>query len=250
MPAAGVVLVTGASRGLGASIARALAAHGWAVAVNYRHGADAAGGVVAAIRAAGGTAEAFEADVTDEAAVAALVAAVTDRLGPVTALVANATGPQPEAAVEDLTWEDHLGQLLFFVKSPTLLVQAALPAMRAAGAGRVVLIGSDMVDRALPGWSAYVAAKAAQVALARTWARELGPHGVTVNVVAPGWVPVERHAGVAEDAVGQYVAGVPLGRIGRPEDVAGAVCWLLSDAASFVTGERVTVNGGHTAGTS
>jgi 3-oxoacyl-[acyl-carrier protein] reductase len=248
MAAAGVVLVTGASRGLGAAIARTLAADGWAVAVNYRHGARAAGAVVDGIRAAGGTAEAFEADVTDEASVAALVAAVTDRLGPVTALVANATGPQPEVAVADLTWDDHLGQLLFFVKSPTLLVQAALPAMRTAGTGRVVLIGSDMVDRALPGWSAYVAAKAAQVGLARTWARELGPHGVTVNVVAPGWVPVERHAGVGEDAVGQYVAGVPLGRIGRPDDVAAAVRWLLSDAASFVTGERVTVNGGHTIG--
>ncbi|WP_327002042.1 SDR family oxidoreductase [Dactylosporangium sp. NBC_01737] len=248
MSASGVVLVTGASRGLGASIARTLAAAGWAVAVNYRHGAEAAGQVVAGIRAGGGTAEAFEADVTDETAVAALVAAVTDRLGPVTAVVANATGPQPEVAVEDLTWDDHLGQLLFFVKSPTLLVRAALPAMRAAGSGRVVLIGSDMVDRALPGWSAYVAAKAAQVGLARTWARELGPHGVTVNVVAPGWVPVERHAGVAEDELGHYVAEVPLGRIGRPEDVAGAVRWLLSDAASFVTGERVTVNGGHTIG--
>ncbi|MDG6106772.1 SDR family oxidoreductase [Dactylosporangium aurantiacum] len=246
MPDAGVVLVTGASRGLGAAIARTLAGSGWAVAVNYRHGAGAAAAVVADIRAAGGTAEAFEADVTDEVGVETLVAAVGDRLGPVTALVANATGPQPEVAVEDLTWDDHLGQLLFFVKSPTLLVRAALPAMRAAGSGRVVLIGSDMLDRALPGWSAYVAAKAAQVGLVRTWARELGPHGVTVNAVAPGWIPVERHAGVPADAVEQYTADVPLGRIGRPGDVAEAVRWLLSDAASFVTGERITVNGGHT----
>ncbi|MEV0135796.1 SDR family oxidoreductase [Dactylosporangium sp. NPDC050688] len=246
MTAAGVVLVTGASRGLGASIARTLAGAGWAVAVNYRHGAEAAAAVVSDIRAAGGTAEAFEADVTDEASVEALVAAVTARLGPVTALVANATGPQPEVAVENLTWADHLGQLLFFVKSPTLLVQAALPAMRAAGSGRVVLIGSDMLDRALPGWSAYVAAKAAQAGLVRTWARELGPHGVTVNTVAPGWIPVERHAGVPAAAVRQYTADVPLGRIGRPEDVAETVRWLLSDAASFVTGERITVNGGHT----
>lgn len=246
MADAAVVLVTGASRGLGASIARTLAGAGWAVAVNYRHGADAAAAVVADIRAAGGTAEAFEADVTDEAGVAGLLAAVTDRLGPVTALVANATGPQPEVAVEDLTWDDHLGQLLFFVKSPTLLVRSALPAMRAAGTGRVVLIGSDMLDRALPGWSAYVAAKAAQAGLVRTWARELGPHGVTVNTVAPGWIPVERHAGVPAEAVRQYTADVPLGRIGRPEDVAEAVRWLLSDAASFVTGERITVNGGHT----
>lgn len=246
--AADVVLVTGASRGLGATIARTLAADGWAVAVNYWHGADAAHAIAQGIRDAGGTAEAFEADVTDEAGVAALVAAVTERLGPVTAVVANATGPQPEVPVDALTWDDHLGQLLFFVKSPTLLVRQTLPAMRAAGRGRVVLIGSDMVDRALPGWSAYVAAKAAQVGLARTWARELGPDGVTVNVVAPGWVPVERHAGVAEEALRDYAAQVPLRRMGRPEDVAVTVRWLLSAEAAFVTGERVTVNGGHTIG--
>ncbi|MEU0557217.1 SDR family oxidoreductase [Dactylosporangium sp. NPDC006015] len=248
MAAAGVVLVTGASRGLGATIARTLAAGGWAVAVNYRHGAAAAAAVVADIRAAGGTAEAFEADVTDESSVAALMADVTARLGPVTAVVANATGPQPPVPVEDLTWDDHLGQLLFFVKSPTLLVQAALPAMRAAGRGRVVLVGSDMVDRALPGWSAYVAAKAAQVGLARTWARELGPHGITVNVVAPGWIPVERHADVPSTALDSYAAEVPLRRIGHPSDVAGAVRFLLSDEGAFITGDRLTVNGGHTIG--
>ncbi|MEV4140176.1 SDR family oxidoreductase [Dactylosporangium sp. NPDC049742] len=248
MTAAGVVLVTGASRGLGATIARTLAAGSWAVAVNYRHGAAPAAAVVADIRAAGGTAEAFEADVTDESSVAALVAAVTARLGPVTAVVANATGPQPTVPVEDLTWDDHLGQLLFFVKSPTLLVQAALPAMRAAGRGRVVLVGSDMVDRALPGWSAYVAAKAAQVGLARTWARELGPHGITVNVVAPGWIPVERHADVPSTALDSYAAEVPLRRIGHPSDVAGAVRFLLSDEGAFITGDRLTVNGGHTIG--
>ncbi|WP_344505737.1 SDR family oxidoreductase [Dactylosporangium maewongense] len=248
MAAAGVVMVTGASRGLGATIARTLAAGGWAVAVNYRHGAAPAAAVVADIRAAGGTAEAFEADVTDEPSVAALMADVTARLGPVTAVVANATGPQPPVPVEDLTWDDHLGQLLFFVKSPTLLVQAALPAMRAAGRGRVVLVGSDMVDRALPGWSAYVAAKAAQVGLARTWARELGPHGITVNVVAPGWIPVERHADVPSTALDSYAAEVPLRRIGHPSDVAGAVRFLLSDEGAFITGDRLTVNGGHTIG--
>jgi 3-oxoacyl-[acyl-carrier protein] reductase len=242
----GVVLVTGASRGLGGTIARTLAADGWTVAVNYRHDAARARAVVAAIHAAGGTAESFAADVTDETSVTALFAAVSDRLGPVTAVVANATGPQPQLAVEDLTWDDHLGQLLFFVKSPTLLVQAALPAMRAAGGGRVVLVGSDMVDRALPGWSAYVAAKAAQHGLARTWARELGPHNITVNVVAPGWIPVERHADVPASAERAYVAEVPLGRIGTPPDVAAAVRFLLSPDAAFITGDRLTVNGGHT----
>ena len=155
----GVALVTGASRGLGAVIARELAARGWAVAVNYHSDAQSAGHVVDDIRAAGGTALALPADVTDEAPVAELVEQVGRRLGPVDVLVINATGPQPERRVEELTWQAHLDQLVFFVKSPTLLVQAVLPSMRARGHGRIIQIGSDSVARALPGTSAYVAAK-------------------------------------------------------------------------------------------
>ena len=215
---------------------------GWAVAVNYRAGQAAAQTVVESIREAGGVAEAFGADVVDEAAVPDLVAEVERRLGPVLAVVANATGPQPEANSEELTWRAHLDQLEFFVKSPTLLVQAALPGMRANGGGRVILIGSDMVDRALPRMSAYVAAKHAQVGLTKVWAKELGPDNITVNLVQPGWIPVERHAGVDTSA---YAAEVPLGRLGTPEDIAAMVAFLASAAASFVTGQQITVNGGH-----
>ncbi|MGN0065498.1 MAG: SDR family oxidoreductase [Nocardioides sp.] len=242
MPTPGTALVTGASRGLGAAIAVRLAADGWAVAVNYRHGRDGALDVVERIRDAGGTAEAFGADVVDEDAVPALLEEVAATLGPVTAVVANATGPHPEIAVEDLTWRDHLDQLEFFVKSPTLLVRAALPGMRAAGGGRVVLIGSDLADRAPAGMSAYVAAKSAQVGLTKTWAKELGPHGITVNLVQPGWIPVERHAGIDTSA---YETEVPLGRMGRPEDVAATVAHLVSEAGGFITGQRISVNGGH-----
>ena len=237
-----VVIVTGASRGLGAVIARHLAAEGWTVAVSFRSDADSADRVVDDIRAAGGRAEAVRADVTDEAAVLDLVREAS-ALGPVVGVVANATGPQPLGYLDDLSWQDHLDQLEFFVKSPTLLVQAALPAMRNAGFGRVILIGSDMVDRAKPGWSAYSAAKAAQIGLLRVWARELGPVGVTVNLVAPGWIPVERHAGADTT---DYLSEVPLGRIGTPGDIAGMVTYLCSDAAGFVTGQRITVNGAHT----
>ncbi|MGW0805826.1 SDR family NAD(P)-dependent oxidoreductase [Nonomuraea sp. NPDC002799] len=238
-----VALVTGASRGLGAVIARRLAADGLAVAVNYY--ADPAGAerVVSGIRDLGGTAMAFGADATDEADVAGLVANVTAELGPVDVLVANATGPQPSIPIEDLSWEAHLEQLAFFVKSPTLLVQAVLPAMKERGGGRVIQIGSDIVDRKLPGMSAYVAAKGAQHAMSQAWARELGPYGITVNVVAPGWIPVERHAGLDQ---GGYREEVPLRRMGTPEDVAAAVSFLASEGGAFITGERVTVNGGHT----
>ncbi|MEU4423848.1 SDR family oxidoreductase [Actinoplanes sp. NPDC024001] len=244
----GVALVTGASRGLGAEIARRLAGDGWAVAVNYLPDRADAERVVAAIVAGGGVAEAFRADVTDETAVAALVAHVEDRLGPVRVLVPNATGPQPSKPALEVSWSDHLDQLRFFVKSPTLLMHAVMPAMRRLGGGRIVQIGSDMPERAEPGMSAYAAAKAAQMSLTRTWARELGPLGVTVNLVAPGWIPVERHAAVAAEHVDAYRRDVPLGRMGTPAEVADVVAFLASDDARFVTGERITVNGGHTLG--
>jgi 3-oxoacyl-[acyl-carrier protein] reductase len=126
-----VALVTGSSRGLGAAIARRLAHDGLSVAVNGAHGDTSALEVVAAIRADGGVAEVFTADVTDELQVDELVAAVAGGLGPVVVLVLNATGPQPEAPLAEVTWEDHLAQLEFFVKSPVLLLRAVLPGMEA-----------------------------------------------------------------------------------------------------------------------
>lgn len=244
----GAALVSGASRGLGAVIARRLAADGWPVAVNYRSELerDEVGHVVEDILARSGTAEAFAADITDEAAAAGLVSRATDQLGSIDVLVVNATGPQPVVPLEELSWQDHLDQLLFFVKSPTLLVQAVLPGMKERGRGRIVQIGSDIFERAVPGMSAYVAAKGAQLGLTRSWARELGPFGITVNYVAPGWIPVERHADSPADGLRRYRDEVPLGRMGVPDDIAGAVSFLASDSASFITGERLTVNGGHT----
>ncbi len=242
----GAALVTGASRGLGAHIARRLAADGWPVAVNYRSDAEGAGRVVADIVAAGGRATAVAADVTDEAGVRAMAAAVRAELGPVRVVVANATGPQPVVPAVDVTWQDHLDQLLFFVKSPTLLLQATVGDMRELGGGRFIHIGSDSFERALPGTSAYNAAKGAQLGLARTWARELGADGITVNVVAPGWIPVERHGEITEENSAGYVRDVPLGRLGTPQDIADVVAFVASDGSRFVTGQRITVNGGHT----
>jgi 3-oxoacyl-[acyl-carrier protein] reductase len=239
-----VALVTGASRGLGAAIAARLGADGFAVAVNYARAAARAEELVTGIREAGSAAEAFQADVTDETAVADLVARVRDALGPVHALVLNATGAQPAADVAALTWQAHLDQLEFFVKSPMLLVREVLPDMTSAGGGRVIHVGSDIIERALPGSSAYASAKAAQLGLARVWARELAPLGITVNTVAPGWVPVERHDSSREADRLDYLRQVPLGRMGEPADIAGAVSYLASDDAAFVTGARLVVNGG------
>ena len=120
-------------------------------------------------------------------------------LGPVDVLVLNATGPQPEARPRG--WDDHLAQLAFFVRSPILLGRAVLPAMSERGSGRIVMLDSEVADRPPPGRSAYATAKSAQIGLTRSWARELAPLGITVNTVAPGFVPVERHAGVGEEVL-------------------------------------------------
>ena len=239
-----VALVTGSSRGLGAAIARHLAGDGFAVAVNGRPGDDGVAAVARTIRDDGGTAAGCYADVTDEQQVAGLVAGITDALGPVDVLVLNATGPQPEAPVTEVSWADHIAQLDFFVKSPVLLGRAVLPGMQARRYGRVVHIDSEVARRPPPGRSAYAAAKNAQIGLTRSWARELAPFGITVNTVAPGFIPVERHADVPDEVRRAYLASVPVGRMGTPADIAHAVSFLASDGAGFVTGQRIVVDGG------
>jgi 3-oxoacyl-[acyl-carrier protein] reductase len=241
-----VALVTGASRGLGAAIAVQLGACGAAVAVNYFGSPQKAERVVGQIREAGGKAEALRADVRDEAEVAALVARVEKALGPVDVLVINATGPQPFIRIEDLTWRACLDQLEFFVKSPLLLTKAVLGPMKAKRSGRIIHIGSEVFERGVPEFSNYVSAKGAQLGLTRSWAMELAAWGITVNLVAPGWIPTERHANDPQSAKDAYAAAVPLRHMGRPEDVAEAVAFLASDAAGFITGQKLSVNGGNT----
>jgi 3-oxoacyl-[acyl-carrier protein] reductase len=243
-----VALVTGSSRGLGAAIARRLARDGLAVAVNGRRGDELAGEVARTIRDGGGIAEGFGADVTDEQQVAELVDAITVRFGPVDVLVLNATGPQPEAPVTEVGWADHLAQLNFFVKSPVLLGHAVLPGMRARRYGRIVQIDSEVTHRPPPGRSAYATAKSAQIGLTRSWARELAAFGITVNTVAPGFIPVERHADVPDEIRDAYLASVPAGRMGTPGDIAHAVSFLASEDAGFITGQRIVVDGGRNLG--
>jgi len=241
-----VALVTGASRGLGAAIARSLGSRGAKVAVNSFGSPQKAGAVADAIKSDGGDAEVFVADVRDESEVARMVAGVESKFGPVDILVCNATGPQPFIAIEDLTWRDCLDQLEFFVKSPVLLTKAVLPAMKARRSGRIILIGSEVFELGNPKFSNYVSAKGAQLGLTRSWANELAEHQITVNLVAPGWIPTERHADDPQEAKDAYTAGVPMGHMGQPQDIGEAVAFLASDAARFITGQRLPVNGGNT----
>jgi 3-oxoacyl-[acyl-carrier protein] reductase len=241
-----IALVTGASRGLGASIASTLAEHGAAVAVNYFGSAARAERLVAEIIAAGGKAASFQADVRDETAIHQLVKAVTATLGPIDILVANATGPQPNITIEDLTWRDCLDQLEFFVKSPLLLTKAVIAGMKQRRWGRIIQIGSEVFEKGVPAFSNYVSAKGAQLGLMRSWAMEVASYGITVNLVAPGWIPTERHAGDSQEAKDAYVAGVPMKHFGEPRDIGQAVAYLASDGAKFVTGQKLSVNGGHT----
>jgi 3-oxoacyl-[acyl-carrier protein] reductase len=239
-------LVTGASRGLGAGIAAELAAKGFQVAVNYFNSGAAAKALCQRIEEAGGRAAAFQADVREEAEVGSLVSSVEKHFGEVDVLVVNATGPQPFLSIEEQTWRAYLDQLEFFVKSPLLLLQAVLPGMKRRGYGRVIQIGSEVMELGNPKFANYVAAKGAQLGQTRSWARELGPFGITVNLVAPGWIPVERHAEAPKEELDAYTRGVPLGYQGKPEDVGRMVTFLASDEARFVTGQKFAVNGGNT----
>jgi 3-oxoacyl-[acyl-carrier protein] reductase len=227
-------------------MAVALAEAGQRVAVNYFASADRAEALCAGLRARGFVAQAFRADVREEAEVARLVGEVEAVLGAVEIVVLNATGHQPLLSIEEQTWQAYLDQMEFFVKSPLLMVKAVLPGMRERGFGRVIQIGSEVVELGNVRFANYVAAKAAQLGQTRSWARELGASGITVNLVAPGWIPTERAFEASEEDKLAYVRGVALGRMGVAEEVGRVVAFLASDGASFVTGQKIAVNGGNT----
>lgn len=241
-------LVTGASRGLGRAIAVELACNGAQVAVNYLDNQSSAEDVCQQIAHRGGTAQAFQADVREEQDVIRLVEEVATRLGEIDILVVNATGPQPFYAIEDQTWEHYLQQLEFFVKSPLLLLKQVLTNMKKKEFGRIIQIGSEVFEIGNPRFANYVAAKGAQLGLTRSWARELAPYGITVNLVAPGWIPTDRHADATTEELDTYCKTVPMMRMGDPIDIASSVAFLASDAAGFITGQKLSVNGGNTLG--
>ena len=240
------VLVTGSSKGLGKAMAIALGAAGARVALNYKNGKDAAERTFAEYRERGLLGGLFRADVVDEREVGRLCQAVAAELAPIDAIVVNATPAQPQQPIERYDWAFYQSMLDFFVKSPYLLTRAVLPHMKRQRWGRIVNIGSEVFRRGVPNFSAYVAAKGAQAGWTRSMAGELAPWQITVNIVSPGWIPVERHEHDPQEQKDAYKALIPLQRWGVPQDVAGIVAFLCSDAASFITGQDIAVNGGMT----
>jgi 3-oxoacyl-[acyl-carrier protein] reductase len=184
--------------------------------------------------------------VRDESEVARLVREITGAFGEIDILVPNATGPQPFLSIEEQTWVSYLDQLEFFVKSPLLLVKQIIPGMKRRGFGRIINIGSEVVELGNPRFANYISAKAAQLGLTRSWALELGSAGNTVNLVAPGWIPMERHVRSTQEEFDEYIAKVPVRRMGVPQDAAKIVAFLAGDAAGFITGQKFAVNGANT----
>ena len=241
-----VALVTGSTTGLGRQMALTLAAVGARVAINYCHNQTRAEAFFAEFRASGGQGILVRADVTETDGVKQLIAEVTQGLGPVDILVLNATCDQPQKPVEEYDWVFFQSMIDYFIKSPFLLTQACLGHMRRQRWGRIINIGSEVVQRGVPNFTAYVAAKGGQNGFHRGLASEVARDGITVNMISPGWIPVERHAADSPEAKAAYLAHVPAQRWGVPSDVAQAVAFLASDAASFITGQNLAVNGGLT----
>lgn len=245
----GTLIVTGGSRGIGAATARLAAAQGYAVAVNYARDEGAARAVVAAISASGGRAVAIGADVAVEADVLRLFAEAERALGPITALVNNAGITGGRARLADVSAEALARVLAVNVAGSILCAREALRRMstrRGGGGGAIVNVSSLAARIGGAGdWVHYAASKGAINSMTVGLAREAAEEGVRVNAVAPGLIETDIHAANGmPDRLAQLAPTVPMRRAGSPDEVASAILWLLSPAASYVTGTIVEVGGG------
>jgi len=239
-----IILVTGGSRGIGAATARRLAGHGAAVAVNYASNEDAARGVVEAITAAGGRAVAIQADVRDPVQVEALFRQAEAALGPIDTLVLNANMSFPVALFTAMPWEGFQQKLLGELASAFHACKAAVPGMIQRRRGCIIAVSSGLSRQPGEGFSAHTTAKSGLDALMKSLALELGPHGIRVNVVAPGLTETDATAHFPEAARTAAGSRLPLRRIGQPDDVAGIIALVASDEAGYLTGQYLSAGGG------
>ncbi len=241
-----VALVTGSTTGLGKATAIQLGKCGAKVAVNYYNNQERAEKALAEIQSEGVEADIFRASVADEDSVNQLFKDISEKLGDVDILVINATPDQPQMPIEEYTWDHYQAMIDFFIKSPYYLTRAALPAMKEKKWGRIINIGSEVFNRGIPNFSAYVSSKGAQTGFNRSMANELAPFGITMNLIAPGWIPVERHEKDPQEMKDGYFSEIPMKRWGVPADVGHAVSFFASEEAGFITGQYLCVNGGMT----
>jgi len=237
-------LITGASGELGRVMARTLASCGAAIAVHYGKSREAAEALVSELRARGTTAEAFGADITSADEVERLRREV-EAWGSPDIVIANAVIQYPWQSVLDQPLGDFTSQYESCVLQSVLLAKAFVPAMQARGWGRYLAISTECTVQAFVNQGAYVAGKRGLDGLLRVLAKEVGPWGVTVNQVAPGWTISDRDRAAGTEVRPEYDAGVPLRRRGTDQEVANVVAFLASDLASFVTGAWVPVTGGN-----
>ncbi|HXD40678.1 MAG TPA: SDR family oxidoreductase [Ramlibacter sp.] len=245
-----VVLVTGASRGIGAALARAFAAERATVVVNYLRDEGAAADVVAQCKQAGGDPWAVRADVTSPGAVQEMVARTVDEMGHIDVVVNNAFrsysfDPEQRKMFGELAWADYQAQFDGAVGAAYHVCKAVLPHFRRRAQGNIVNIVTNLVEHPLVPYHDYTTAKSALVGFSRNLASELGPLGIRVNCVAPGLVYPTQGSGATRAQFRESImAATPLRRVARPEDIAGPVLFLASDWSSFMTGQVLFVDGG------
>ena len=235
--------ITGSSRGIGAAVARRLAAEGHPVAIHCHENLERAQALAAQLRAQGRAAVAVQGDVADRAAITAAIRQAEAELGPVEILINNA-GFARQEQFQDISEENWRRMFAVHVDGPFHTIQAVLPHMLHEKRGVIVNLSSIWGLRGASCEVAYAAAKAAVIGLTRSLAAELGPSGIRVNCVAPGVIATDMTAPLGADTLSQLAEDTPLDRLGTPEDIAAAVAFFVREEASFLTGQVLTADGG------